>query len=117
MLRAIAGIAVACALLIVLMTRGGLAHDHHRPELDGWFKSLRSKGGTPCCDGSDQTGLRDPEWERVGDKFRVYYKGEWRDVPDDAVIYEPNKVGPAMVWPVEYGDMIVIRCFMPGAMT
>jgi hypothetical protein len=110
------GAGVCLAIVLLLVVTAG-AHDHSRPELDGWFKSLRSKANTPCCDGSDQTGLQDPEWERVGDKFRVLYKGKWYDVPPDAVVEGPNKVGHAMVWPVEYGDVTVIRCFMPGAMT
>ena len=43
----------------------------------------------------------------------------WVDVPDDAVINVPNKVGRTMVWPV-YNDFnypeVSIRCFMPGSM-
>lgn len=39
------------------------------------------------------------------------------DVPEEAVISEPNRVGRTMVWPI-YGHMgVAIRCFMPGSMT
>ena len=32
--------------------------------------------------------------------YRVRLEGEWYDVPDDAVITEPNRVGRTMVWPI-----------------
>ena len=43
--------------------------------------------------------------------------GEWHDVPDDAVITEPNRVGRTMVWPIRGYQGLSIRCFMPGSMT
>ena len=48
--------------------------------------------------------------------YRVY--GQWLVVPDDAVVTEPNRFGPAVVWPdnVRYGNT-QIRRFMPGAST
>lgn len=103
------------ALVCVFVCVPALAHDHSRPELDGWFKGLRSKGWTPCCDGSDQQGLADPDWDIKDGKYRVRLKGEWHDVPDDAIVDGPNKAGHAMVWPVEYADgSLHVRCFMPG---
>lgn len=105
----------ALALLCVFGT--ALAHDHSRPDLDGWFKSLRSKGGIPCCDGSDALSVEDPDWRSQDGKYQVRLNGEWRDVPDEAVVTEPNKFGRTKVWPVTYEDgAVVIRCFMPGAM-
>jgi hypothetical protein len=46
------------------------------------------------------------------------FRGEWIVVPDAAVVTEPNRFGPAVVWPYNdrYGN-IQIRCFMPGAGT
>ena len=39
------------------------------------------------------------------------------DVPEEAVITEPNRIGRTMVWPL-YGYLgLTIRCFMPGSMT
>ena len=38
------------------------------------------------------------------------------DVPDDALITEPNRVGRTMVWPLRFDGQILIRCFMPGSM-
>ena len=42
---------------------------------------------------------------------------EWIDVPDDAVITEPNRAGRTMVWPIKGALGTTIRCFMPGSMT
>jgi hypothetical protein len=43
------------------------------------------------------------------------------DVPDDAVITEPNRAGRTMVWPYTADrrtnhPRTEIRCFMPGSM-
>lgn len=113
-------IAVAIILLGICVSRGALARD-----LDGrwansehkeWFKGLTSKRG-PCCDGSDGFRVDDVDWEVKDGKYRVRLKGKWHDVPAEALITEPNRVGKTMVWPIEYPDHIFIRCFMPGAMT
>ncbi len=49
--------------------------------------------------------------------YRVRLGNDWIDVPDDAVITEPNKAGRTMVWPMRFEGEISIRCFMPGSMT
>jgi hypothetical protein len=37
-------------------------------------------------------------------------------VPDSALATEPNKFGPAVVWPYMSSDGTTeIRCFLPGA--
>jgi hypothetical protein len=46
---------------------------------------------------------------------------QWIDVPDDALITEPNRDGRTMVWPytADRGTdhpRTEIRCFMPGSM-
>jgi hypothetical protein len=38
-------------------------------------------------------------------------------VPDAAIVKEPNRFGPAVVWPYEQDGQTQIRCFMPGAGT
>jgi hypothetical protein len=50
--------------------------------------------------------------------YRVRIYGQWFVVPDEAVVTEPNRFGPAVVWPYNdrYGNT-QIRCFMPGAGT
>ena len=67
---------------------------------------------------TDGVTVADPDWESRNGHYRVRLYGEWIDVPDDAVITEPNRVGRTMVWPLRLSDHeISIRCFMPGSMT
>jgi len=89
--------------------------------LKEWFDSLRSSKG-PCCSDADGTALSDVDWETKDGHYRVRIDGQWWDVPDEAVIREPNRAGRTMVWPVFYGSRnstirVDIRCFMPGTMT
>jgi len=89
--------------------------------LKQWFDSLRSGKG-PCCSDADGTTLSDVDWETKDGHYRVRIEGQWWDVPDEAVIKEPNRAGRTMVWPIYYGVTnstvrVEIRCFMPGTMT
>jgi hypothetical protein len=86
------------------------------PELHEWFESLRSARG-PCCSDADGTAVADVDWETSNGHYRVRLDGEWIEVPDEAVITEPNRIGRTMVWPVRGYLRISIRCFMPGSMT
>jgi hypothetical protein len=68
----------------------------------------------------DGTALSDVDWEAKDGHHRVRIEGQWWDVPDEAVITEPNRAGRTMVWQVYYRSIdaplrIEIRCFMPGA--
>jgi hypothetical protein len=47
--------------------------------------------------------------------YRVRLEGRWIDVPDDAVVTEPNRAGRTMVWPMRFDGETFIRCFMPGS--
>jgi hypothetical protein len=100
-------------------------HPGHSRDLDGryaksplkqWFDSLRSGKG-PCCSDADGSALADIDWESKGGHYRVRLDGEWIDVPDEAVITEPNRIGRTMVWPLRGYLGLTIRCFMPGSMT
>jgi hypothetical protein len=84
--------------------------------LKQWFDGLRSGKG-PCCSDADGTAVSDVDWESKDGHYRVRLDGEWIDVPDEAVITEPNRAGRAMVWPIRSYMGITIRCFMPGSMT
>jgi hypothetical protein len=84
--------------------------------LKPWFDSLKSGKG-PCCSVADGLAIADPDWESKDGYFRVRIDNEWIDVPDDAVITEPNRAGRTMVWPVKGALGTTIRCFMPGSMT
>jgi len=112
---------VGFALLLALVSHLGHARDRGQyananPELKAWFDGLRSGKG-PCCSDADGTALSDVDWESGGGHYRVRLDGEWVDVPDDAVITEPNRVGRTMVWPLRGYLGTSIRCFMPGSMT
>jgi hypothetical protein len=89
--------------------------------LKGWFESLHSSKG-PCCSDADGTALADVDWESKDGHYRVRIEGQWWDVPDEAVIKEPNRAARTMVWPVYYRAIgaplrLDIRCFIPGSMT
>jgi hypothetical protein len=84
--------------------------------LKQWFDSLKSGKG-PCCSDADGTAVSDVDWESSNGHYRVRIEGEWVEVPDDAVITEPNRVGRTMVWPIRGYGGLTIRCFMPGSMT
>jgi hypothetical protein len=96
-------------------------HAAANPELHDWFDSLRSGKG-PCCSDADGSAVSDVDWESRDGHYRVRIEEHWWDVPDDAVITEPNRVGRTMVWPIYYRSIgapvrVEIRCFMPGSMT
>src|SRR5438477_5890723 len=103
-------------LLVTLGCHLGHAHDPSHPELKAWFDGLKSGKG-PCCSDADGTAVSDVDWESKSGHYRVRLDGEWIDVPDDAVITEPNRVGRTMVWPIRGYLGVGVRCFMPGAMT
>lgn len=97
-----------------------------RPEIKSWFDGLRSGKG-PCCSDADGSAISDADWQTHDGHYRVRVPRStipgglnepvWVDVPDDAVITEPNRVGRTMVWPIYGHQGITIRCFMPGSMT
>lgn len=134
------GVAIGCALtamVTICLTAPARAHDHARPDLDKWYQSLTSRKG-PCCDGpkTDALHLTEVDWDtqqKDGSHYRVRIPKngpdfqraihgetvdtEWVDVPDEALIEEPNLSGGTLVWPM-YGYMgNTVRCFMPGSLT
>lgn len=95
------------------------AHDDGRyanSPLKPWFDSLRSGRGL-CCSNADGIAVSDPDWDSKDGHYRVRLDGEWIDVPDDAVITEPNRAGRTMVWPNKSPVGTSIRCFLPGTMS
>lgn len=111
---------IACtALLLGLVSQFSHARDDGRyanSPLKQWFDGLKSGKG-PCCSDADGYAVSDPDWESKSGHYRVRIEGEWHDVPDDAVITEPNRAGRTMVWPIRGYLGLTIRCFMPGSMT
>ena len=120
-------IVVASGVILVAGARIAAPGTAAARDLDGryansplkeWFDRLSSGKGR-CCSDADGTALSDVDWETKDGHYRVRIEGQWWDVPDDAVIKEPNRAGRTMVWPIYYGVplRLEIRCFMPGTMT
>lgn len=85
--------------------------------LKPWFDQLASKKGL-CCSFADGKSISDVDWDTQDGHYRARLEGEWIVVPDAAVVEEPNRFGPAVVWPYRGPEPgIQIRCFMPGAGT
>jgi hypothetical protein len=119
---------MAGAGAVAFLARGTAhAHDPNRPELNGWFKSLKNKAGESCCDGGDGEHAK-AEWDMAKRGYKVLLKhphrpnepGRWFDVPYSVVIDRPNLGGVAMVWWWPSYDMDGSmtpqwRCFIAGA--
>jgi len=96
------------------------AHDKHysdsqTPKMKEWFDTLKSSKG-PCCSDADGSVVKDADWESRDGHYRVFINKEWMDVPDDAVLKQPNMYGRTMVWTGLYVDgKVQIRCFIPGS--
>jgi hypothetical protein len=90
------------------------------PATHNWFQQLASKKGL-CCAFADGTAISDVDWDTKDGHYRVRIEGSWYDVPDDAVITEPNRIGKTMVWPYHTRELdgkegYGIRCFLRGSM-
>ena len=80
---------------------------------------LSHPSGIPATIGHCRTSLpsvQDVDWDTQDGSYRVRLQGEWVVVPDAAVVSEPNRFGPAVVWPyLDANGTTQIRCFLPGA--
>lgn len=94
-----------------------LAHDHSRPHLNEWLKSLHSKGGAWCCNGDDTDEIEDWDTKGTGGNYRVKWQGQWYDVPDTALVEGSNKSGAPLLWMSKGYMAPAVRCFMPGVLT
>jgi hypothetical protein len=83
--------------------------------LHAWFDQLASGKGL-CCSFADGFSISDVDWDTQDGRYRVRIKGEWIVVPENALVTEPNRFGPAVVWPyMDSEGATQIRCFLPGA--
>lgn len=126
--RALFVIMTSLVILIGLLVSTQARDDgrYANSPLKSWFDSLRSGKG-PCCSDADGYALSDVDWEASGNRYRVRIPRSndpadasdmiWIEVPEDAVITEPNRAGRTMVWPIWGYQGPSIRCFMPGSMT
>jgi hypothetical protein len=109
-------IAVLC--VSVLASSSVSARDDGRyanQPLHAWFDQLASGKGL-CCSFADGVSIRDVDWDTQDGRYRVRLDGEWIYVPEAALVTEPNRFGPAVVWPyMDAEGATQIRCFMPGA--
>jgi hypothetical protein len=111
-------------LAIVALCLNALVPSHLLARDDGsfkdsplkpWFDKLASGKGL-CCSFADGVTIPDVDWDTQDGSYRVRLDGEWIPVPDAALVTEPNKFGPAVVWPYkDTAGKTQIRCFMPGA--
>ena len=108
-------------VFVVSMIGAAIARDvdghyaQNDPQLHLWFDKLSSGKGL-CCSFIDGTKIEDIDWDTQGDHYRVRIDGKWFVVPDAAVVTEPNRFGPAVVW--QYKDFqgeTQIRFFLPGS--
>ena len=113
-----APIAIMIVGIILILCSAAFAHDHDRPGLSDWYSGLRSGHG-PCCDGpgKDAKHLESDDWESKDGHYRVRIEKKWIDVPDSAVLKEPNKDGRTLVWLFWINGEPMVRCFIPGMMT
>jgi hypothetical protein len=115
--------ATAFAALLSL-TSFALAHDDGRyGNIDlgvkAWIQGLTDASGKGCCDTADGYPA-EADWDSDTGRYRVHIEGAWYDVPDEALVKTPNRLGYAVVWyyPIHELDGRMtpkIRCFLPGA--
>jgi hypothetical protein len=83
--------------------------------LKPWFDQLASGNGL-CCSFADGVSVQGVDWDTQDGHYRVRLHREWIVVPDAEIVTEPNRFGPAVVWPYQDdNDGTKIRCFIPGA--
>jgi hypothetical protein len=121
--RWIALIGSAMALVTLPAPGRDLEGRYRDAPLHEWFERLASGKGL-CCSFADGYMVEDADWDTKNGHYRVRVPKAlnskdmvWIDVPDEAVITEPNKAGRTMVWPLYIYGALSIRCFMPGSMT
>src|ERR1041384_6814882 len=96
-------VTIGVVIILILIVSPARARDDGRyanSPLKGWFDSLKSGKG-PCCSDADGFAVSDPDWDSQDGHYRVRLEGVWIDVPEDAVITEPNRYGRTMVWPIK----------------
>jgi hypothetical protein len=114
---------MAVLLLSLAVTADAPAHDYGQysnvdPAIKDWIKKLTDKSGQGCCATADGHPAV-YEWDTAGNHYKVRIEGEWYDVPPEAVVDGPNKLGYATVWywwdwSSDGKKTNHIRCFLPG---
>jgi hypothetical protein len=116
--RALAVILLRVAVLVVLAWHAAFGRDldgkYAQSDNHEWVHGLHSPSGTWCCDLSDGHTITDADWQTKGGRYQVRIDGQWIDVPEDAVITEPNRIGQTVVWYVRHDGVPAVTCFLPG---
>ena len=103
--------------VLVGLSNSAFARDDGRyanDPLKHWFDNLTSSNGN-CCSFADGLSISDVDWDTKDGHYRVLLHGEWISA-NSAVVTEPNRYGPAVVWPyMDTDGNIYIRCFLPGS--
>lgn len=107
-------------ITLVLASAGSYARDNGQysevsPEIKTWVQGLTDHQGRGCCATADGFRPEEVEWDIAQSAYRVMIGGQWFNVPDNAVIKEPNRIGFAMVWYYTDDGTVFIRCFLPGS--
>ena len=110
--------AIVALCMSALLPAHVFAHDDGRfaaSPLKPWFDKLASGKGL-CCSFADGLKVENVDWDTQNGRYRVRLNGQWIIVPEIAIVTEPNRYGPAVVWPYQDASGATqIRCFMPGA--
>ena len=105
------------AMVVYAWPRDNGRYANMDPKLHLWFDNLASGKGL-CCSFADGVSIQDVDWDTQDGRYRVRLHGEWIFVPESAVVTEPNRFGPAVVWPyMDAEGATQIRCFLPGSMS
>ncbi len=89
-------------------------HDNVSPEIQAWVTGLKNGSGVSCCATADGWKPEVVQWDFDKHGYKVQIEGHWVDVPDEAVIHGPNKLGHAEVWYYHLDGVPRVRCFLPG---
>jgi len=89
--------------------------DNLSPEIHHWVLDLKNGNGVACCATADGWRPQLVEWDTTKKGYKVMIEDKWVEVPDNAVIRGPNKLGHAEVWYYHVDGLPVVRCFLPGA--
>lgn len=134
---AVVAMSISIILLVVLLWVGlatkASGREHYPgqyaqvdPKTRQWFRDQKVPGSDiKCCSEADgvfaEEEIRGTHyWVRfVAKQYNdgaptTEIESGWMQVPDEAVIHEPNRHGAAVVW-WGWQDRLFIRCFIPGA--
>jgi hypothetical protein len=101
-MRRLAVILLAAAAAVPASARFvGVEPVQYSPEVHDWIRALKAPGQVvACCDFNDgdfaQQDIR--TGADGGQHWFTTIRGEWFEVPDEAVVTEPNLLGRPIVW-------------------